>query len=143
MTNPPAPLRFERADPPEVAALKALKSAQPDLGAAVDMQIELVGLYRRMQGRISTPWIDLKPDVVSSRLRSGTPILSAHDVAFDWAELRSMVRHIADLLKRFELLEPADYASGGKRAGFARIEWTTIPDAATAAAALRAGEVDW
>lgn len=39
--------------------------------------------------------------------------------------------------------EPADYASGGKRAYFPRIEWTTIPDAATAAAALRAGEVDW
>ena len=32
--------------------------------------------------------------------------------------------------------EPADYASGGKRAGFERIEWHTIPDAATAAAAL-------
>jgi peptide/nickel transport system substrate-binding protein len=39
--------------------------------------------------------------------------------------------------------EPADYASGGKRAGFARIEWHIIPDAATAAAALQTGEVDW
>jgi peptide/nickel transport system substrate-binding protein len=39
--------------------------------------------------------------------------------------------------------EPADYASGGKRAGFDRIEWQIIPDAATAAAALQTGEVDW
>jgi peptide/nickel transport system substrate-binding protein len=39
--------------------------------------------------------------------------------------------------------EPADYASGGKRAGFERIEWQIIPDAATAAAALQTGEVDW
>ena len=39
--------------------------------------------------------------------------------------------------------EAADYASGGKRAGFARIEWQMIPEAATAAAALRTGEVDW
>ena len=39
--------------------------------------------------------------------------------------------------------EPADYASGGKRAGFARIEWQIIPDPATAAAALANGEVDW
>lgn len=39
--------------------------------------------------------------------------------------------------------EAADYASGGKRAYFERIELGAIPDAATAAAALRAGEVDW
>ena len=39
--------------------------------------------------------------------------------------------------------EPADYASGGKRAGFERIEWQIIPDAATAAAALQTGEIDW
>jgi peptide/nickel transport system substrate-binding protein len=39
--------------------------------------------------------------------------------------------------------EPANYASGGKRAYFERIELGAIPDAATAAAALRSGEVDW
>ncbi len=35
------------------------------------------------------------------------------------------------------------FTAGGKLAGFDRIEWQVIPDAATAAAALRAGEVDW
>jgi peptide/nickel transport system substrate-binding protein len=39
--------------------------------------------------------------------------------------------------------EPADYLSGGKIAYFDRIEWHTIPDPATAASALQAGEVDW
>jgi len=39
--------------------------------------------------------------------------------------------------------EPADWSSGGKVAHFDRIEWTIIPDAATAAAALQAGEIDW
>ena len=39
--------------------------------------------------------------------------------------------------------EPADYLSGGKVAYFDRVEWHTIPDPATAAAALQAGEVDW
>lgn len=39
--------------------------------------------------------------------------------------------------------EPPDWTSGGKVAHFERIEWTIIPDAATAAAALQAGEVDW
>jgi peptide/nickel transport system substrate-binding protein len=39
--------------------------------------------------------------------------------------------------------EKADWASGGKRINFDRIEWVIIPDAATAGAALQNGEVDW
>lgn len=39
--------------------------------------------------------------------------------------------------------EPPDWASGGKVAHFDRVEWQVIPDAATAAAALQTGEVDW
>ena len=33
--------------------------------------------------------------------------------------------------------------AGPKRAGFDRVEWLVIPDAATAGAALQAGEADW
>ena len=39
--------------------------------------------------------------------------------------------------------EAADWTSGGKVAHFERLEWPTIPEPATAAAALIAGEVDW
>ncbi|WP_419900347.1 ABC transporter substrate-binding protein [Roseomonas sp. USHLN139] len=39
--------------------------------------------------------------------------------------------------------EPAVLNGGGKRAHFERLEWTILPDAATAAGALQAGEVDW
>ena len=39
--------------------------------------------------------------------------------------------------------EPPDWMLGGKVAHFDRIEWQIIPDSATAAAALQAGEVDW
>lgn len=39
--------------------------------------------------------------------------------------------------------EPADWLTGGKRAYFDRVEWTVVPDQATAAAALTKGEVDW
>ncbi len=39
--------------------------------------------------------------------------------------------------------EPASGAAGGKVAHFQRIEWHILPDPATAAAALQAGEVDW
>ena len=36
-----------------------------------------------------------------------------------------------------------DWTAGPKVAHFDRVEWTTIPDAATAAAALSAGQQDW
>lgn len=39
--------------------------------------------------------------------------------------------------------EPPSWGSGGKVAKVDRIEWIYIPDSATAAAALAAGEVDW
>lgn len=37
----------------------------------------------------------------------------------------------------------SSFTAGGKVAHFSRVEWHVIPDAATAAAALRSGEVDW
>jgi peptide/nickel transport system substrate-binding protein len=39
--------------------------------------------------------------------------------------------------------EPSSWLAGGKRMNFDRIEWIVMPDAATAAAALQNGEVDW
>ena len=38
---------------------------------------------------------------------------------------------------------PADWTSGGKIAHFERVEWQAMPEQATAAAALRSGEIDW
>jgi peptide/nickel transport system substrate-binding protein len=39
--------------------------------------------------------------------------------------------------------EPASWLAGGKRILMDRVEWIVMPDAATAANALQAGEVDW
>ena len=39
--------------------------------------------------------------------------------------------------------EPPSFVSGGKVANFDRIEWRIIPDSATSAAAMQAGEADW
>jgi ABC-type transport system substrate-binding protein len=38
---------------------------------------------------------------------------------------------------------PASLTAGGKQVHFDRVEWSIIPDAATAAAALQQGEIDW
>nr|WP_245215122.1 ABC transporter substrate-binding protein [Pararoseomonas indoligenes] len=50
--------------------------------------------------------------------------------------------------ERFAAYEPrqdgkADWTSGPKVVHFDRVEWRILPDAATAAAALRQGEIDW
>ncbi len=39
--------------------------------------------------------------------------------------------------------EAASRTAGGKVAHFERVEWTIIPDSATASAALQSGEIDW
>lgn len=65
-------------------------------------------------------------------------------------------RYVADerlpgarnVYQRFEGYKPredgvADWTSGPKIAHFDRVEWTTMPDAATGTAAMQAGEQDW
>ena len=39
--------------------------------------------------------------------------------------------------------EAPDWTSGGKHVRFDRMEWSVVPDGATAASALQAGEIDW
>ncbi|MDB5411727.1 MAG: transporter substrate-binding protein [Rubritepida sp.] len=39
--------------------------------------------------------------------------------------------------------EASDWLAGGKRMLLDRVEWITMPDASTASAALRRGEIDW
>lgn len=109
--TPTPRVRFERLDTPEVAALRRVKVAQPDLAAAVEMQIELVALHRRVQGRISTPFLDLDVDDVACRIAAGTPIVHFEHVPFDWGELRALFRKILDLLRRFEAVEADEYAA--------------------------------
>ena len=53
---------------------------------------------------------------------------------------RAVFERFADYRPRDE---PASWLAGGKRAMVDRIEWTIMPDPATAAAALQNGEVDW
>jgi len=108
MTVPAMPPRFARADPPEVAALRRLKISHPELGPAVDMQIDLVTLYRRVQSRISTPWLEFDRDAVAAGLRAGRPVVRFEHVPFDWGEVRGLIRQIVDLCRRFDVIEQAD-----------------------------------
>ncbi|WP_158746558.1 ABC transporter substrate-binding protein [Acidisphaera sp. L21] len=62
-------------------------------------------------------------------------------VAAEWQQGAKVVfERFAEYVPRDE---PSSWMAGGKRMGVDRIEWVIIPDGATAAGALRAGEVDW
>jgi len=87
--------------------LRDLKISQPDLASAADMQIELLGAQRRVQARVPLPSATFdrrKPDHAQRR-----PVLQFKDIPIDWSDFRLMIRQTADILRRFETLEPADY----------------------------------
>ncbi len=54
---------------------------------------------------------------------------------------RVVYERFADYVPRAD--GTAEWIAGPKRAFFDRVEWTVIPDAATAAAAMQNGEADW
>ena len=63
--------RPERADSPELAAFRQLKAAQPELAGAVDMQVELFVMQRRVQARLSTPWLEFDAAWLDAPARRG------------------------------------------------------------------------
>jgi hypothetical protein len=110
VSEPPGerPLRA-RAEPREVTELKALRDAQPELADAVDMQIELVGLQRRIQSRLTLPSLDLTAESIADHTARAHPLLRFEDIPLDVTDLRLMVRQTADVLRRFGALEPLDH----------------------------------
>jgi hypothetical protein len=49
------PARPPRSEPREVVELKQIKADQPELASAVDMQVALVEMQRRVQSRVPLP----------------------------------------------------------------------------------------
>ena len=99
--------RPARAESREVRELRELKTAQPDLAAAADMQIELLGAQKRVQSRVPLPSATFdrrKPDNHQCR-----PVLQFKDIPIDWSDFRLMIRQTADILRRFDTLDAADY----------------------------------
>jgi FdhE protein len=103
------PPRPPRAEPREVVELKQIKSSQPELAAAVDMQLALVEMQRRVQGRVPLPWIQIDPGWATEQQRAGRPLVRFNDIPLEWSDFRLTFRQTADILHRFEALEHADY----------------------------------
>ena len=97
-----------RPESREVAELKQLREAQPDLASAVDLQLALVEVQRRVQGRVPLPWIQAEPAWVAEQQRAGRPIVRFTDIPLDWTDFRLTLRQTTDILHRFEVVEDAE-----------------------------------
>jgi hypothetical protein len=103
------PPRPPRAETREIVELKQLKEAQPELADAIDMQIALVDMQRRVQGRVPLPWIQVDPDWMRTQQAAGRPLVRFGDIPLEWSDFRLTFRQTADILQRFEALDRADH----------------------------------
>ena len=102
--------RTARPETRDLTELRALKARLPELAPAVDMQVELLELYRRIQLRVSTPSMASVGDR-RARLREGRRMLELADLAIDWAAAGLSARQTADILHRHDVLESAHHRS--------------------------------
>src|SRR5437879_472886 len=103
------PPRPQRAEPREVVELRQLRIAQPDLASAVDMQIALIEMQRRVQNRVPLPWIHADPEWLRAQQAAGRPVVRFSDIPLEWTDFRLTFRQTADILHRFDALEPGDH----------------------------------
>ncbi len=97
-------------------------------------------------GKNNTPMSFIMPERIAKTdpFQQITEIVGSGPMRFkrdEWVPgSRAVFEKFADYVPREEA---PDWLSGGKRMLVDRIEWHILPDAATAAAALQNGEVDW
>ena len=105
MAEPRAPQRSETR---EIAELRRLRSEQPELESAVDLQIELLQLHRRVQSRIRLPSIRLDSDYLNGLLANG-PVLQFEHLPIDFGDLRFLLRAVASAMRSQEALDEGDF----------------------------------
>ena len=105
------PSSGSRLAPRDVLELKALAERQPALAPAATLQIDLIEAVRRVQGRLTTPWIESSVETLSARLANGQRLLEFSQVAFDWNDVRLLVRQVTDVLRRHEVIDAATAAA--------------------------------
>jgi hypothetical protein len=88
--------------------LRRLKAEQPDLASAADLQIELLQLQRRVQGRVLLPSIRLEADYLNALLPKG-PILQFDHLPVDWSDVRFLLRATAAAMRTHDALDDQDF----------------------------------
>ena len=102
-------MRPGRAEPREVLELRALKEQQPELADAVDMHLELLEVQRRIQSRIPLPSFTLDERTFAEHQARAQPVLRFEDIPLELTELRLGIRQTADILRRFDAIDTAEY----------------------------------
>jgi len=92
-----------------VIELKQLKAAQPDLESAIDMQLALVEMQRRVQSRVPLPWISADDEWLKAEEHAGRALVRFGDIPLEWTDFRLIFRQTADILLRFEALEASEH----------------------------------
>ena len=103
------PPRAPRPDPRDVAELKQLRASQPELASAVEMQLALVEMQRRVQARVPLPWIQTDPAWLAAQQAAGRPAVRFGDIPLEWTDFRLAFRQTADILHRHEALDRAEF----------------------------------
>lgn len=98
----------QRSESREIAELRRLKQEQPDLGSAVDLQIELLQLQRRVQTRVSLPSIRLDTDFLNAQLAS-PPVLHFEHLPIEWGDVRFLLRATASAMRTHDALDADDF----------------------------------
>jgi hypothetical protein len=103
------PGRVARAEPREIVELKQLKTDRPELASAVDMQLALIAVQRRVQARVPLPWIQADADWLAAQRRAGRAAVRFGDIPLDWSDFRLTLRQTADILFRHDSLDQPDH----------------------------------
>lgn len=94
-------------DPPVLTALRELKETQPELAPAVDLQIELAQIMRKVSARAPLPAL-APQEARQARLTAGTRVLSFSDFRFEWSDVRLALREVCRALNDAGALTPDD-----------------------------------
>src|SRR5262245_20711549 len=101
------PSSGSRVLPRDVVELKTLAERQPALAPAAMLQVDLIESVRRVQSRLTTPWIETSVETLTTRLAAGEALLDFSQIAFDWNDVRLLIRQITDVLRRHEVIDAA------------------------------------
>lgn len=103
------PVRPGRPDTPETSELRALRERQPQLADAIDMHIDLLALQRRVQVRIPLPSFEVDSVIMSRHQKEARALLRFEQIPLEPTDLRLVLRQTAEIMRRFDALEPAEY----------------------------------
>ena len=106
---PRPPPRSLHGEPREITELEQLKEDNPQLANAVDLQISLLELQRRVQARVPLPPVSAEHIRTRDASADGLPLLRFDEIPLDWTDFRLLFRETAELLRRHETLDDSDY----------------------------------